>query len=88
MESRDGRGSPADDRAAIRARFVAVLNAKLAELIEGSPGTSDPPPMTTAARGTESSTVGTGSFVAIGCSVVTLVVLMIGILVLVLTRWI
>ena len=78
----------AEDQAAIRARLLAALNGRLAELTgESADPAAQRAPSPVAARA-DVSTVGTGSFVAIGCTAVALVVLAIGIIALVLTRWI
>jgi hypothetical protein len=84
VDSEDGRGATADERAAIRARFVAVLDARRARLIDESARPATAPSV---AGENETSTVGTGSVLAIGCSAVALVVLLIAVLVLLLTRW-
>ena len=88
MDSSNRRGAGTEDVAAVRARLLAALNGRLAELtgessVAAARRAADP----ATGRG-DVSTVGTGSFVAIGCTAVTLVVLAIGILVLVLTRWV
>ena len=87
MESSNGRGSAAEV-AAIRAHLLAALNGRLAELTGESVDSAGRHAPNPGAGQADFSTVGTGSFVAIGCSAIAFVVLAIGIVVLVLTRWI
>jgi hypothetical protein len=76
---------------AARARFVAALRARPADMGEDrrepAPGREASEPGH-AGRDPAESTVGTGSAVAIGCTLIMLVLTLLGVLVLVLTRWI
>jgi hypothetical protein len=75
-----------------RARLVATLRARAAaettaESVEPGPG-GDAPEPSRAGFDTAETTVGTGSAFAIGCTAIVLVVTVIGVLILLATRWV
>jgi hypothetical protein len=67
----DGRGATAEDRLAPRARLLAVLRARAAEV----------------AAAEKTTAVDTGCSIGVGCTVLTIIIMLVGITVIVLTRW-
>jgi hypothetical protein len=67
----DGRGTMTEDRSAARARFLGVLRLRAAEL----------PPVA------ESRAVDTGCSIGIGCTIATILIMLIGVAIIIATRW-